>query len=172
MKEKGVFRRLIEMSGRHVGIILRFHRLFTGNSFMRQGNIVTDYLRAKCEMRAMRFTENRVIVVKKYHLFNSSQKRVLNTVMNDLYSRGNDDTSQTLGKAMIVQGGSVVGKRDTLIVLRDMDMSRGFLAEIKATKGNAPAFNMGASCLHSLIRLGVDDKDDEGNNTHTSMYGP
>lgn len=171
-KRRELFRRLIEISDRHGGRLLREHRFFAGHAFMRQSNSGTEMQRARNAMREMRSTENRAIVGQRYERLNSDQKRVFDTVMTALYARRDEDTTQTNGKAFIVQGGAGVGKTYTLNVLRDMAMSRGFLAEITATTGIAAALYKGGRTLHSLLGLGVDDKDDEGNTSSTSKYGP
>lgn len=67
--------------------------------------------------------------------------------MNALYSRRNEDTTQTHEKAFIIQEWAGVGNMFTINVLRDMAMSRRFLTEITVNTGIVVALYKGGRNL-------------------------
>lgn len=148
-RRRELFRRLIEISDRHGGKLLREHRYFAGHAFMREARSGTEVQRARIEMREVRSTENQARLSQRYDRLNTDQKGVFDTVMTTLYARRHEDTTRTHGKTFILQGGAGVGKTYTLNLLRDMEMSRGFLTEIAATTRIAAALYKGGRTLHS-----------------------
>lgn len=72
----------------------------------------------------MRTSENQRRLGQRYARLKSYQKCVFASVMISLYSRMNEDTTHTYGKALILQEGSGVCKKFTLNLLRDIEMSQ------------------------------------------------
>lgn len=92
---------------------------------------------------------------------NSDQKRYFDSVTTAIYARRNEDTNETNGNKLVLQGGAGVGNTFTLHLLRDMEISWEFQTEIMETTETAAALYKGGRTLDSLLRLGGDDKDED-----------
>ena len=87
-------------------------------------------------------------------------------------SRSHQDRHGTDGHAFFLQGLDGTGKTYLLSVLRDMLEAEGMFAEICATTGIAAKLYRGGRTLHSLLGLGVEDKDASDQHSKLSKYGP
>ena len=95
----------------------------------------------------------------------------MDAIFQLVISRSHQDRHNTDGHTFFLQEHAGTGKTYLLPALRDMVEAEGMFAEICATTGIAAKLYRGGCTLHSLLRLGVEDKDSSDQHNKLSKYG-
>ena len=179
-KLKVLFKRVLEISDRHGGRLLRDHHYFRQaaqeiglacrSEIHREIRRLTDRNRS-----SSRSSEN---LRERYMSLKPGQKEVFDTIYRAVHQRAvlsEDERRQRDGQEFFIQGHAGTGKTYLLSLLRDRVEKDGHLVKMTATTGIAASLYEGGSTLHSLLGIGVDDNKDsttQAERPRLSKYGP
>ena len=126
----------------------------------------------RARTQAVGNTANRQRLDRRYRTLKTEQNEVFDRIMSTLSRRERENGLTTDGTVFFLQGHAGTGKTSLLSLLSDMARSKEMLVEITATTGTATFLYEGGRTLHSILGLGIDDKDSSERHAKLSKYGP
>ena len=163
-------RQIIAISDRYGGRLLRDH-LFLASVATASGICGTELERAQARLDEGAEIATLQRLQEGYRTLNQQQKAVFDEVMGCLEQRKTKNTLQTDGKVLFLQGHAGTGMTYLLSLLWEIAESRGMFVEITATTSIAASLYRGGRTQHSLMGLGVEDKDCSTRQAKQSKHG-
>ena len=179
-KLRELFRRVIQISDRHGGKLLREHNYFaqTAQEMGIASRTEVEREQNRIEDRNDSSERSSATLRERYDSLKPGQKEAFDTIHRAVTQRSvysEDERRQRDAKVFFLQGHAGTGKTYLLSLLRDRVEKDGYLVKMTATTGIAASLYEGGSTLHSLLGIGVDDNKDASTRTERprlSKYGP
>lgn len=164
---------LLQISDSHGGILLRDIPFFS-NMEQKGARVQTESALSVEHLHYMQSPDRRRRVQEKLHSLNQHQRTFVDEVTHALERiPSGEGQTRSNGKLFFLQGRAGTGKTYTLNILREYAETIGNVVEIAATTGIAATLYKGGRTVHSLLGLGIDDKDSsDGSSSRSSKYGP
>ena len=163
-------RRTIQISDRHCGRLIRDHEYFADVE-MCSHEPTNEVERMEHHVLQCMQPANGNVLQEKYAWLHPQQKATVDEIFQLVMSGSHQDRHNTDRHTFFLQRHAGTGKRYLLSILRDMVEAEGMFAEICATSGIAAKLYRGGRTLHSLLGLGVEDRDASDQHSKLSKYG-